>query len=99
MLNVRIGTRTEHFIEFIGKVMDTLDENNMKERYLVMDSAPIHTNQSIARIVEQRGYKCTYLPPYSLFLNPIEEFWLKVKKPSKGGLWLNSSFLILLILL
>ena len=94
VLNARIGTRTEHFIEFLGKVMDILDENNMKGRYLVMDNAPIHTNQSIARIVEQRGYKCTYLAPYSPFLNPIEEFWSKVKL-NKYGMWLNSPFLSL----
>jgi transposase len=29
--------------------------------------------------VERRGYRCLYLPPYSPFLNPIEEFWSKVK--------------------
>ncbi|KAG2221198.1 hypothetical protein INT45_000238 [Circinella minor] len=55
VLNARIGTRTEHFVEFLDKVMDILDENNMKGRYLVMDNAPIHTNKSIGCLVEQRG--------------------------------------------
>ncbi|KAI8887893.1 hypothetical protein K501DRAFT_174552, partial [Backusella circina FSU 941] len=29
--------------------------------------------------VGQRGYKFLFLPPYSPFLNPIEEFWSKLK--------------------
>ncbi|KAG2215960.1 hypothetical protein INT45_010104 [Circinella minor] len=80
VLNGRIGTRTEHFIEFLNKVTDVLDENGMKGRYLVMDNAPIHTNKSIEQLIEHRGYKCAYLAPYSPFLNPIEEFWSKVKQ-------------------
>ena len=44
-----------------------------------MDNAPIHTPLKLRELVESRGYKCWYLPPYSLFLNPIEELWSKVK--------------------
>ncbi|EIE78266.1 hypothetical protein RO3G_02970 [Rhizopus delemar RA 99-880] len=40
--NARIGTRSEHFIEFLIGVMDTLDQFDMKGRYLVMDNAAIH---------------------------------------------------------
>ncbi|KAG2224141.1 hypothetical protein INT45_000156 [Circinella minor] len=79
VLNGRIGTRTGHFIEYLDNVMDIVDENNVKCRYLVMDNAPIHTNKSISHLVEQRGYKSIYLPKHSPFLNPIEEFWSKVK--------------------
>jgi transposase len=75
----RIGTRTEHFLAYLSNVMDVLDTNNMKGHYLVMDNAPIHTPLKVRELVESRGYKCLYLPPYSPFLNPIEEFWSKVK--------------------
>jgi transposase len=44
-----------------------------------MDNAPIHTSSEIQNLIESRGYKCVYLPPYSPFLNTIEEFWSKVK--------------------
>ena len=44
-----------------------------------MDNAPIHTPLKVRELVERRGYKCLYLPPHSPFLNPIEEFWSKVK--------------------
>ena len=74
VLNAQIETCIEPFIEFPSKVIDILDENNINGYYLVMDNAPIHTNQLIIQIVEQCGYKCTYLALYSSFLNPIEEF-------------------------
>ena len=60
-------------------MIDVLDTNEMKGHYLVMDNAPIHTPVNVRELVEGRGYKCLYLPPYSPFLNPIEEFWSKLK--------------------
>ncbi len=59
--------------------MDVLDKNDMKGSYIVMDNAPIHKPATVRQCIEKRGYKCVYLPPYSPFLNPIEEFWSKVK--------------------
>ena len=59
--------------------MDVLDRNDIKGHYLVMDNASIHTPIKVRELVENRGYKCLYLPPYSPFLNPIEEFLSKVK--------------------
>ena len=55
-----------------------------------MDNAPIHTPAKIRDLVESRHYKCLYLPPYSPFLNPIEEFWSKVKA---GDVLVRSDFL------
>jgi transposase len=79
VVNGCVGTRTEHFLTYISNVMDVLDRNNMKGHYLVMDNAPIHPPLKIRELIESRDYRCLYLPPYSPFLNPIEEFWSKVK--------------------
>jgi transposase len=46
----------------------------------VMDNAPIHTPAAIRALIENRGYKCLYLPLYSPFLNPIVEFGLREKQ-------------------
>jgi transposase len=75
----RIGIRTKHFLAYISKLIDVLDRHNMKGHYLVLDNAPIHNPAKLRDLVESRCYKCLYLPPYSLFLNPIKEFWSKVK--------------------
>jgi len=75
----RVGTRTEHFLHFLSGLLDELDRHEMNGRYIVMDNAPIHKSPEVANLIESRGYKAAYLPPYSPFLNPIEEFWSKVK--------------------
>lgn len=66
-------------MDYLNNVMNTLDKNNMKGQYIVMDNAPIHKPKVIKALIEERRHKCIYLPPYSPFLNPIEEFWSKVK--------------------
>ncbi|ORE21593.1 hypothetical protein BCV71DRAFT_261078 [Rhizopus microsporus] len=53
--------------------MDEMDcYPHMKGHYLVMDNAPIHTSEDIAKYVESRGYHCIYLPSYFPELNPID---------------------------
>jgi transposase len=64
---------------YLGNVINVLDKNELKNRYIVMDNAPIHKPAAVREFIEERGYKCAYSPPYSPFLNPIEEFWSKVK--------------------
>lgn len=69
----------DHFLSYLSIMMDCLDRNGLHGYYLVMDNAPIYKPVAIKKIIERRGYKCVYLSPYSPFLNPIEEFWSKVK--------------------
>lgn len=84
-IKVTKGTNTDHYLAYISNVMDVLDKNNLRDFYLVMDNAPIHgpRGKKVEEFISKRGYKCVYLPPYSPFLNPIEEFWSKVKSGIK----------------
>jgi hypothetical protein len=78
-VNGRVGTRTSHYLQFLNATLDELDKHGMQGRYLIMDNAPIHRSTEVAELITSRGYKCMYLPPYSPFLNPIEEMWSKIK--------------------
>lgn len=82
-LNARTGTQSEHFMQFISNVMDTLNERVMFGRYLILDNAVIHRVPAVQELIENRGYKAIYLSPYSSFVNPIKLFWLKVKPSVK----------------
>lgn len=46
---------------------------------VVMDNLPAHKVSGIREMIEARGAKLIYLPPYSPDLNPIEKCWSKIK--------------------
>ncbi|KAG1137106.1 hypothetical protein G6F37_011480 [Rhizopus arrhizus] len=79
-----VGTLTSHYISFLKMALNEMDKYpHMKGHYIVMDNAPIHTNENIKKYIEYRGYKCVYLPTYSPELNPIEQFWAVAKSKVK----------------
>lgn len=46
---------------------------------VVMDNLPAHKVSGIKELIEGKGAKLIYLPPYSPDLNPIEKCWSKIK--------------------
>ncbi|KAG1057201.1 hypothetical protein G6F43_000955 [Rhizopus delemar] len=89
------GMLTGHYAGFLKAPMDEMDQYpHMKDHYLVMDNAPIHTSEYIAKYVESRGYRCAYLPSYSLEIKPIEQFWSVVKSKVKRNRFLEKETLM-----
>jgi transposase len=46
---------------------------------VVMDNLSVHTGSRVRALIEARGARVQFLPPYSPDLNPIELCWSKVK--------------------
>jgi transposase len=46
---------------------------------VVLDNLSAHTRQTIRQLIEARGARLEFLPPYSSDFNPIELCWSKVK--------------------
>lgn len=46
---------------------------------VMMDNLPAHKVVGIRELIQARGAKLIYLPPYSPDLNPIEKCWSKIK--------------------
>jgi transposase len=44
-----------------------------------MDNTSFHRTERIEQMRAKAGVKVLYLPPYSLGLNPIEEFFAELK--------------------
>ncbi|KAI8889104.1 hypothetical protein K501DRAFT_171798 [Backusella circina FSU 941] len=44
-----------------------------------MDNATIHKTEEVVTAIRDNGHTALFLPPYSPFLNPIEECWSKIK--------------------
>ena len=80
------GTNSHDFLAFLHLVMDRLEEQGRTGCYLVIDNAPIHVARWIKDEVEKRGHHIIMLPRYSPFLNPIEEFFSKIKILYKNAL-------------
>ena len=50
-----------------------MDKEGMKGNHVVMNNVRTHDDSRVPAYIEARGYKPWFLPPYSSFLNPIEE--------------------------
>ncbi|KAG1437883.1 hypothetical protein G6F56_012885 [Rhizopus delemar] len=62
----------DQFDEISLNVMDK--HEIFKGHCLDMDNATIHKHTAVRQYIENSGYGCVYLPPYSPELNPIEQF-------------------------
>lgn len=67
-------------------MMDILDRHNKKWLFIVMDNCRIHHSHFVLDAINKRGYKSLFMPPYSSFLDPIEECWFKIKKIKRNPL-------------
>ena len=47
---------------------------------IILDNASAHKSPKILDIARSYGCKVLFLPPYSPDLNPIEKFWVNLKK-------------------
>jgi transposase len=63
----------ETYVEFI------LCPTVQRGEVVLMDNLSAHKRTSIRQLIEARGARVEFLPPYSSDLNPIELCWAKVK--------------------
>lgn len=69
----------EEFQTYIGALLDRMNPYPQKNSVLVMDNVSLHHFDGLREMVEERGCRLRYLPPYSPDLNPIEEGFSSMK--------------------
>ena len=70
------GTTGERFVQYLKEtLLPTLHPGDI----VVMDNMRSHHVKAVREILETKGMKVLYLPPYSPDLNPIEKMWSKMK--------------------
>lgn len=86
MCDVKIvdaGTTGTIFNEFMMRLFKKIDESSFWDAngpyYFVMDNAKFHFNAPLKEFFEKSPHNMKMLPPYSPFLNPIEEAFSKLK--------------------
>lgn len=70
---------TISYAEFIRALIENLERNRCTGFSFIMDNVAFHSSSIIRSLIEEAGHFCVYLPPYSPFLNPIEEVFSKWK--------------------
>jgi transposase len=79
------------FLAYVGQVLGpTLTEGDI----VIMDNLPAHKGDAVRKLIEARGAKLLFQPPYSPDLNPIELAFAKLKtllrkaaERTVGSLW------------
>jgi len=66
-------------MDFIQGLLAHMNPYPAKNSLIIMDNARIHQDPRILEMIEQRGCRLLYLPPYSPDYNPIELAFSKIK--------------------
>jgi transposase len=75
-MTVEGATDTDVFCAYVSEV---LSPTLVKGDIVVMDNLSAHKAQRVRELIEARGARLLYLPPYSPDFNPIERCWSKIK--------------------
>ena len=101
---VKGGFNTERYLEFVKAILRYFEEKGITDPIIVMDNVGFHKTDVVKQILPRcttlvgpnapTGPSALLLPPYSPFLNPIEEVFgllkymvAKEKKPLSISLW------------
>ena len=74
---------TKLFEEYIEQKLSPALKPDM---IIIMDNASFHKSLKIRQLIESKGCKLIFLPPYSSDLNPIEHYWYKIKNDIRKGM-------------
>lgn len=77
--------KSSSFTDYLTEVCDKLSQRNQSNRIFVVDNASIHNNQMTRQMLNLRGHVLMFLPPYSPFLNPIENLFSKWKEKIRSN--------------
>ncbi|KAF7685336.1 hypothetical protein CDIK_3915, partial [Cucumispora dikerogammari] len=88
---------TKFFGNFIDNLSVKLQDLNIVCVVLICDNVSFHKVLFIRQKIEDLGYELRFLPPYSLFLNPIENMFSKWKEFVRRESPLNETHLFSLI--
>jgi transposase len=84
---VTLGTmfKSANADRFVHWVRYRLSPKLRKGDVVLLDNAKAHKDPRVATIVQSRGARLEFLPPYSPDLNPIEPAWSLVKKAIRAA--------------
>ncbi|XP_025018435.1 uncharacterized protein LOC112539884 [Tetranychus urticae] len=73
------GYDTISFVDFLKQLVDFFDSEQVNGAYVIMDNVRFHHRGEVKELIEGKGHNLIFLPPYSPFLNPIENLFNQFK--------------------
>jgi len=70
---------TDSFANYITSLLEYIDRERPGKFVIIMDNVPFHKSLRIQIMIKVKEHVLLYLPPYSPFLNPIENMFSKWK--------------------
>ena len=74
----------KYFSCYIQTLLEYIENESPGKSAIIMDNVPFHKNLEIKNMIEAKGHMLLFLPPYSPFLNPIENMFSKWKQVIKS---------------
>ena len=70
-----VSVKAENFLRFLTDLLLLLEQPSV----IVMDNVSFHHGDVVVNTIHEHGHDVLYTPPYSPFLNPIEDFFHLIK--------------------
>ncbi|KRH93137.1 hypothetical protein M153_14410002817, partial [Pseudoloma neurophilia] len=70
----------ETFLIFLQQLFSHFERDGLRNQIIVIDNVRFHHSSNIRELILRAGHRLLYLPPYSPFLNPIENLFSKWKE-------------------
>ena len=70
-----VGYNAVDFAGYLSKFFDYLARDGISNAIIVMDNVRFHHVSDVIGTIECNGHEVLFLPPYSPFLNPIENLF------------------------
>lgn len=74
----------KQFTKFLKRL-----KNQHKKLFIILDNAKWHKTKNIQNFCKENKIQTEFLPPYSPNLNPIEQWWKKIKNTTTNQLFYN----------
>lgn len=68
------------FVDYLSSLFEKLNEKNLQNAIFILDNVTFHKVTQVREIIAQKGHQLLFLPPYSPFINPIENMFSKWKE-------------------
>lgn len=76
---------TQTFLSYIKLLIAFFEEKQMDNMIFLMDNVKFHHNPTIKQEIEAAGHTIHFIPPYSPFINPIENCFSQWKGKVRGA--------------